>query len=201
MPIWSQEAFVSALGLSLLHSLWQGALLGVVGLMLRKRLKAAAPDLRCSAFSILQLTFFVVWLGTFLSLYRVATQTMTVAISSLTGPISLGHRALSPGLGETGALLHLPPTLFPILVAAWALGVCALSLRHLGGLLLLYRWSRAVAIPCLPAWEACAERLAAQMGIGRKILLRCSVQIDVPCAFGIFRALVILSASFSASLA
>jgi len=195
MPTWSQQAFVSALGLSLLHSLWQGALLGVVGLMLRKRLKAAAPDLRCGAFSVLQLTFFVVWLGTFLSLYRVAIHPMTVAISPLIGPISPGIATLSPESGASRALAHLPPTLFPILVAAWALGVCALSLRHLGGLLLLYRLSRAVAIPCLPAWEACAERLAAQMGIGRKILLRCSAQIDVPCAFGLFKSYVLLPAS------
>ena len=195
MPTWSQQAFVSALGMSLLHSLWQGALLGVVALMLHKRIKTAAPDLRCGAFSALQLTFFLVWLGTFLSLYRVAIHPTTVTFRSLTGSISPNVAAFTPGPGATGALLHLPPTLFPILVAAWALGVCALSLRHLGGLLLLHRLSRTVVVPCLPAWEACAERLATQMGITRKILLRCSAQIDVPFAFGLFKSYVLLPAS------
>jgi beta-lactamase regulating signal transducer with metallopeptidase domain len=195
MPIWSQEAFVSTLGLSLLHSLWQGALLGVVGLTLQRRLKHAAPELRCGIFSLLQLTFFVVWLGTFVSLYRVAIRPMASAVDTMTGPITIAPQAFSPTLGGTSALLHLPQSLFTALVAAWALGVCVLSLRHLGGLLLLYRLTSTQTIPCLPAWEACAERLAVQMGIGRKILLRCSAQIEVPCAFGLFKSYVLLPAS------
>ena len=45
---------------------------------------------------------------------------------------------------------------------------CLLSLRHLGGFLLLRRLCRVEAALCLPAWETCAARTAAKMGIRRK---------------------------------
>ncbi len=195
MLIWSREAFVSGLGLSLLHSLWQGALLGGVGFALHKRLKQATPDLRCGVFSLLQLTFCVVWLGTFLSLYRVAIHAMEVVVSPLTGPISADIVVSSPAYTPTPGLMHQFPSLAPLLVTAWALGVCVLSLRHLGGLLFLYRLCHVDTVPSLPTWVACAERLSARMGIGRKILLRCTHQIDVPCAFGLFKSYVMLPAS------
>jgi beta-lactamase regulating signal transducer with metallopeptidase domain len=201
MLIWSQEAFVSALALSLLHSLWQGALVGLAGLALHKRLKQAAPELRCGAFTALQLTFLAVWLGTFLCLYVQSAHSMAAMFSGPTGSISAEYRVPILALAEMPAPMRLLQSLSPMLVAAWAIGVCTLSLRHLGGLLLLHRLCSAATMPCQPTWEACAKRLTAQMGIGRKVLLRCSEQIDVPFAFGLFKSTILLPASALMGLA
>lgn len=194
MLIWYREAFVSGLALSLLHSLWQGALLGVVGIALDRRMKGSAPEIRCGAFSLLLLTFFLVGLGTFGCLYLQEIHTTASAFGTLTASISQGLLILRSAPAGVPAPMRLLQSLSPLLVVAWALGVCALSLRHLGGLLLLYRLSTTETAPCLPAWEACAARLARRMGIGRKILLRCSAQVDVPCAFGLFKSCVLLPA-------
>jgi beta-lactamase regulating signal transducer with metallopeptidase domain len=196
MPIWSQEAFVSGLGLSLLHSLWQGALLGLVGLLLHRRMKGSTPETRCGAFSVLQCTFFAAWLGTFLTLYMQGIHPAASVLPAAVAESILTGAQVSPIAAQQGAdLMHLLHSLTPFLVTAWALGVCLLSLRHLGGLLFLHRLCNRDAVPCLPAWEACANRLAAQMGIGRAIVLRCSAQIDVPFAFGLFKSTILLPVS------
>ena len=201
MITWSQEALVSSLGLSLLHSLWQGALIGVAGLLLNRRLKQAAPDLRCGAFSLLLFTFFVVWLGTFGFLYEKQAHPMASMTNFLTGTMDSAASIPPPALVKDTTPLRLFHALSPALVVCWALGVCLLSLRHLGGLLLLCRLRKAATAPCLPAWEACATRLAARMGIRRKITLRCSRQIDVPCAFGLLKSTVLLPFSVMMGLA
>ena len=53
-----------------------------------------------------------------------------------------------------------------------------LSLRHLGGFLLLRRLCGVEAARCLPAWETCAARTAAKMGIRRKIVLRGTTRLE-----------------------
>lgn len=194
MLLWSREAFVSALALSLLHSLWQGALIGGIALLLNTRLKRATPDLRCSVFYVLLLTFGIGCLGTFLDLYLQAARLSPLPSGVLMRETYFELSSSSHAL-TSASRIGVLPTLAPWLVVAWAAGVCTLSLRHLGGLLLLHRWCRTESVPCLPVWEACAQRLAQQMSIGRKILLRCSAQIDVPFAFGLFKSYVLLPSS------
>ena len=198
MITWSQEALVSSLGLSLLHSLWQGALIGAAGLLLHRRLKQATPGLRYGAFSLLLFTFFVVWLGTFGFLYGKQAQPMLPATDTLARTMGLAVSASPPALARDAAPMRLLHSLSPALVVCWALGVCLLSLRHLGGLLLLCRLRKAATAPCLPAWEECATRFAKRMGMRRKVTLRCSAQIDVPCAFGLLKSTILLP--FSAML-
>ena len=205
MVIWSQGAFVSAMALSLLHSLWQGAAVGMVAFVLNARLKRATPDVRCGAFSLLLLLLFAVWLGTFCCLY--GAQTRPTALAGVpAGPPHL--RLLIQAPADTGALplpdlatIPLLRSIFPALVAGWALGICVLSLRHIGGFLLLNRLSRTGTTPCPPAWEECAARLATRMGVRRKIRLRCSTRIDVPFAFGLFKSSILLPFSALTGLA
>ena len=207
MVIWSQGAFVSAMALSLLHSLWQGAVVGLAAFVLNARLKRAAPEVRCGALSLLLLILFAVWLGTFCGLYGAQTRLAAVAAAVPAGPPH--PRLLIPAPTGTGDLSTLPrlsrfplrESVFPALVAAWALGVCLLSLRHIGGLLLLHRLSRTGTTPCPPAWEECAARLAARMGVRRPIRLRCSTHIDVPFAFGLFKSSILLPFSVLTGLA
>ena len=195
MWLWSQDAFVSAMALSLLHSLWQGALLGIVGLALHARLTRATPDTRYGVFSLLLFTFFAVWLGAFCWLYADAASPRIVsadipirlAFSQQSAPASafVTHSVVRPLLQSVA----------PWLVAVWAGGVCLLSLRCLGGFLLLRRLCRMETALCLPEWEDCAARMAAKMGIRRKIVLRGTTRLDVPCAFGLLKSTILLPVS------
>src|SRR6187402_2103444 len=132
MPIWCRDAFVSALALSLLHSLWQGAILGLFGIALSKRLQNARPDIRYGAYSVLLFTVFAVWLGTFSSLYNASAgpSSMMDGSSAILGTRMLAALPQSPADLRMASLLR---PLYPLLVGFWALGVCLLSMRHLGG--------------------------------------------------------------------
>ena len=207
MVIWSQTAFVSAMALSLLHSLWQGAAVGLAAFVLNARLKRAAPEVRCGALSLLLFILFAVWLGTFGGLYGAQTRPMVLAVGVPAGPPHPRLLVQTPaGTGDLSTLpglsgLPLRESVFPALVAGWALGVCVLSLRHIGCLLLLHRLSRTGTTACPPAWEECAARLAARMGVRRPIRLRCSAHIDVPFAFGLFQSSILLPFSVLTGLA
>ena len=202
MPIWSQDACISALALSLLHSLWQGAILGLVGVALTSRLRRSTPDVRYTTYSLLLAAMFTVWLGTFCSLYGASVRTAALP-QAQTGIIVLSAVSAPSTAAATPAALwsvsRLQP-LFPFLVALWAAGVCVLSLRHLGGLLMLRGMCRAATDSCPQAWTDFAERIAREMGIRRKVLLRCSSRVDVPCAFGIFRSYILLPLGVMAGL-
>src|SRR5579862_1729333 len=68
--IWSQQVFITAFGASLIHSLWQGAALGGVGMALHGRLKRVPANVRHDVYGLLLLTLFVVWLGSLCCLYQ-----------------------------------------------------------------------------------------------------------------------------------
>ena len=203
--IWFQGAFVSAMALTLLHSLWQGALIGLLGLALDARLKRSSPDTRCGAFSLLLLAFFALWIGTFCYFSEAQTHPAVTADGVLTGglhqPLMNITSAITSDQATVPPRMPILQSVFPALVACWTLGVCVLSLRHLGGLLLLSRLSRTATVPCPPAWEDCMARMAARMGIRRRIRLRCSTDIDVPYAFGLFRSSILLPFSAMTGLA
>ena len=199
MPIWSREAFVSALALSLLHSLWQGALIGLLGLTLSLRLKRATPDVRCGAFSVLLCSFAAICLGTFCCLYQAQTRPASF-VSGVSHSVTILLIAPARGVkvDDAFSVLHL---IYTALVGAWAVGVGVLCLRHIGGSLFLRRLSETESAPCPPEWEARADRLAKRMGIRRKIRIRCSSRIDVPFAFGLFKSSILLPLSAMTGLA
>ena len=95
MLLWSQEALVSSLGLALLHSLWQGALFGLVGFALHASLRRATSDTRYGVFSLLLFTFFALWLGTFCCLCEQAvSRSVSGSAGVLTGPLVSQQTAL-----------------------------------------------------------------------------------------------------------
>lgn len=199
MLIWSRDAFISALALSLLHSLWQGTALGAVGFALSARLKRATPDTRYACYSLLLLAIVAVWLATFGMVYgeRAYSAPPTIAPS----PAQASLTSLLVIAAQPVATVFTLPTLYPFLVALWAVGVCVLSLRHLGGYWVLHRLCRTGSAPCPPEWDACAARLASRLHLRRRFTLRCSAHIDVPCAFGLVRSYVLLPVSALTGLA
>jgi beta-lactamase regulating signal transducer with metallopeptidase domain len=199
MLIWSRDAFIAALALSLLHSLWQGTILGLLGAALNARLQRATPDVRCGAFSVLLLAVFTVWLGTFCCLYGAGIQSAPLAAqaSSATAPVIVSVSNVPTAMS---GMIALTQPLYPALVGLWALGICLFSLRYLGGFLLLRRLSRTATAACPPEWTAQAQRLSKLMGIRRNVVLRCSSQIDVPCVFGVFRSCILLPLSAMSGL-
>jgi protein involved in polysaccharide export with SLBB domain len=100
-----------------------------------------------------------------------------------------------------------PPTLMqraqraiPWLAAAWALGVIVLSIRHLGGWLLLRKLRRANHPLSDDPWPQVLARLVARLKIQRRVQLARSALVDAPSVIGWLKPLILVPASAIAGL-
>jgi beta-lactamase regulating signal transducer with metallopeptidase domain len=195
MLIWSQEAFISALSLSLAHSLWQGALVGAVAVALHSPFKRATADVRYTACGLLLLTLVIAWFGSFAYLYAVEARATTapVATAPFSAPSIMPAAASDPLSSDLQT--RTPRSFAPSLVLLWALGVALLSLRHLSSLLALRHLQRVGTTPCPLEWQARIKSLAVRMGLRREVLVRLSPRIDVPLTFGVLKSYLLLPPS------
>ena len=199
-------ALLQALGWTLLHSLWQGALaaavLAVALLALRRH--AAAVRYRAAAGALGAL----VLLGclTFGYYYggEAKTSPTALAITEQMAPAIPQAAAVLPNAPVSVAAAPRPPAAWlatarhhfdqnlPWLVLAWGLGLLLMSLRLLGGLLYVRRLRRHRARPLPAAWTARLGALAARAGLRRPVALLESGLVAAPLVVGHLRPLVLL---------
>src|SRR6201999_2158742 len=74
--------------------------------------------------------------------------------------------------------------LVPWLVALWFVGVLFLSLRFLGGLVVMRRLKRREASPMLEQWQERLAALCQQLRVSRPVRLCESVLVEVPTVIG-----------------
>ena len=242
------EQFVSpaltrALGWTLLHSLWQGALVaavlaGVLLLLRRQRAEVryvAAAGALGVIVALAGLTFGLYFragaeAGALLRVgrapatwaaplpaaergwgdSRAAAGAVVVgaahgAIEAENQPRSVGPAARfgrPAGVAEASAIPSFLPSLIrslqyfdrhlPLLVVAWLLGLLAMSLRMLGGLLYVQRLRRYRVRPLGAAWQARLAGLAARAGLRRPVALLESALVRVPLVVGHMRPVILL---------
>ncbi|AMJ66823.1 M56 family metallopeptidase [Hymenobacter sp. PAMC 26628] len=200
-------AVLRALGWTLLHSLWQGALaaavVAVALLVLRRR--AAAVRYRVAAGALGALV--LLSLGTF-GYYYGAPETLAVPTY---GAVELAQTTAAPAaavatnfaFSETAAIAAPRPSWLatarqhfdqnlPWLVLAWGLGLLVMSLRLLGGLLYVQRLRRHRTRPLPAAWQARLGALVARAGLRRPVGLLESGLVAAPLVVGHLRPLVLL---------
>jgi bla regulator protein BlaR1 len=232
------EQFVSpaltrALGWTLLHSLWQGALVAAVlaGVLLLLRRQRA--EVRYAA-STGALGVVVALAGITFGLYFNSGPTHQASLSPGTvktqsaGPTKqleaaeTGVSGASKAIGNPvtaaantahlrqpaataaspAAALDTPNWLatglryfdknLPLLVVAWLLGLLAMSLRMLGGLLYVQRLRNYRVRPLPAAWQERLALLAARSGVKRPVALLESALVQVPLVVGHLRPLILL---------
>jgi len=199
---------VLRLGHTLLHSLWQGAALAglaAFGLWL------LGPDRNRSRYALASLTL-VLWLAAPVATFVVLGPTQLGAASRPTEPAAVAAAVTSvpdrtarqdgptstvgqptvfrsEGRGGTGGLEHL----LPYAALGWLATAAVMSLRLLGGLVVVRRLG-ARGTP-LPALEATLASLAARLGVHRRVRLLASDRVDVPTALGWLRPAILLPVS------
>lgn len=193
---------IERLGWTLLHSLWQGALIVMVYALLRVLLRERSPESRYA----LALTTFVL-----LALAPVVTFVwIGDAASVAAGGVAATAAVLGSELMVIGAdAMHATPAdlaaalvpWLPIVVAAWCAGVLVSALRvvgawrHLGAL-------RRSALPLGgPELERLVERLRHELGIDRAVRIARSTLVDTPTVIGWLEPLVLVPTSALAGLA
>ena len=228
---------VRALGWTLLHSLWQGALVAAVlagALLLLRRQRAevryvVSAGALGAVVALAGITFGLYFTagagmpagplattaaGARVELGRANARTVattTAAMADAMAPASVRQvtrQAAAPapvaappaeGLLNSGlihsftqSLIHSLNNHLPLLVVAWLLGLLAMSLRMLGGLLYVQRLRRYRVQPLPAAWQERLAVLAARSGLRRPVALLESALVRVPLVVGHVRPVILL---------
>lgn len=200
LNIFSEE-LVSALGWSLLHSLWQGALialiLGVALLFLQKKSSNLRYTLSISAIVLTLFSF----LGTFAYLYsealaHSASYQRTILVFTQRPDSLGGYENIIATATENQGILAVFLDYFnhhlPIIVVVWLLGVLVLSLRFLGGIAYLQRLRHYQNQPLSRYWQEKMEDIARQVQVKKSVQLLESALIKVPMVVGYMKPLILL---------
>ena len=171
-----------AIGWTLLHFLWQGALVGAVYAALRPWLPAG--EVRYAAALVALALLVLAPLLTLSLLLGPAASLSSAGADAAGGLPTFVVRAADAAGSEAWALW---------LVAAWAAGVAVLTVRallHWRSLLQLIGRGRA-----LPQWEEVLARLHQRFGIARRVRLLWSEHVDTPTLIGWWRPVILLPAA------
>lgn len=207
---------VQIVGWTLIHSLWQGALiaalLGVVLIALRK----APAAWRHAACLIALVAMPVMPLLTSLQSIRnapVITSELSTGASELpaapAGQVAAPQRAAEPPTRSEATGVE--PTsiarrnvdleaLFPWIVGAWLIGVLLLSLRVIAGFVGAHRLVNYGTAAVSAEIAAAATRIAQRIGVSQTVRVLASVRAPVPMVIGLMRPVVLMPVSLLSGL-
>lgn len=216
---WAAHPLVHRLGWTLLHFLWQGAVIAALFALAQtawpKRSGHACYLTGCLALLLMLaaplLTFALLRTGRPISaessvggqllnppgVAETAGAQVAVGQMSQIGQMGQPPAAFPPAPNPQSTLfpsLH-PEHFLPLFVLAWLLGVSALSLRLLVSSLHVARVKRRGHEPPGAAWLERLDRLKAALQISRPVRLVKSVLVEVPTVAGWLRPVILLPAA------
>ncbi|WP_347262387.1 TonB family protein [Rudaea sp.] len=182
--------YVHALGWSLLHFLWQGALIGLAYALTRGACAGSAARHRLGMFCLLAMlacplaTLAVLWPAHADPAIFAAGSSTALASASASGASAAAGIAQSAGLEAW----------LPWCVGLWLAGVCAIALRS------FLHWHRLVGLVrsanALPRdWQLRLLELSQRFGILRPVRLLASLEVATPTLIGWLKPTILLPAS------
>jgi GWxTD domain-containing protein len=193
LETWVATPLAGALGWTLLHSLWEGAIISAA--LAAALLAMRSPRARYGAACMAMLTM----LGGFgLTLIRVMPgDTHQVrSVKPLAFPawiVGIGMDA--PDTSSSG-LAAVVPWLAPF----WIAGVCIFYLAHVAGWISVWRMRRRGVCCASEHWRKEIARLSAELRLSRPIQLLESCVADAPMVLGHFRPLILMPIGLLAGL-
>jgi GWxTD domain-containing protein len=181
---WVHTVMATSIGWTLLHSLWEGALIASLlacGLWLSRRASARFRyAMACLALLALPVSF-----GVTLSIsYPHAPERMILPA------ITQGHVG-----GDMISAPARPPRwsdCLPWAAPLWLAGVCCCYLYRLGTWLAVQRLRRAGNCAAPQPWQDLLRQLAQSIGVSRPVALLESCLADVPIVVGYFRPVILV---------
>jgi TonB family protein len=181
-----------ALGWTLLHFLWQGALIAAVLACILSLLSGRSPQPRYLASCCALILMTILPAVTFT---RILTEPVNAAAAitlsiDATSTLTHGHAVPPAPLLEriAAALDHA----MPALLALWCAGVAILLVRLAAGLLLASRMKSATTQPAPEDLLRTLRRLARRIGVSRPVQLLNSAIVQVPTVIGWLRPVVLI---------
>ncbi len=182
----SATTLIDSLGWTLLHFLWQGALIGCATALLLLVLRNARPELRYNI-ACTGLLACLLWPAAELSL-RLQGGDMVTAQMRFADALFVNGAA-----GASGSILSWLQSQLLWVVGIWAMCAALLAVRMGLGLLWIGRTTRAQRSDA--RMQATVSSMAAQFGISRAVRLRIVDQLDGPVTAGWLRPVVLMPAA------
>ena len=175
-----QLKIAAALATTLLHSLWQCALLAVVAAATLQILNRRSAALRHAAGMGFLVAMSVLPAWTFLGHW------LQPAVD-----VNNGLLPATPSAGASPGVFVSPTSGWAgVLCTLWLFGVALMLVRHLGGLWWLGRLERRDFQPLPAQWQERLDALRRTMGITRRIVVRVAEDAVVPFTARLFRPII-----------
>ena len=189
-------------GWVLLHSLWQGALVGVAFGLARHGLRRRSAEARYAA-GCLALVLLAAGPAATLCLWPApAPPGAPAAFMAVSGPPGAAARQIGEGTDSLFRMgMDFCGRLAPWLTGAWSLGVAVCLLRLMGGCWWVRRIRRRQTEPVELAWLEVLEDLRLRLEISRPVRLFKSALVQGPTVIGWLRPMILLPAAALAGLA
>ena len=209
MPsLWSflHTSTVELLGWTLVHFVWQGALVAAVLVGALRLLRTHSPRVRyaVSGVALLGLLALPIGTGMVLSGSVLTSSAPTVVVGDGSGAAEASQVVVvEPAAATTvswqaWATSWVQPVL-PWMVLAWGVGVVGFAFRLGGGAWRMRRVRRS-STPAPSEWRDRLRALAAQMGVKAEVALRHSDRVDGPVLARWWRPVILVPAGFLSGL-
>ena len=180
------QPWAERLGWTLLHFVWQGALIGVLFAIVRG---IAGPRLSANGRYILACLALAAMAAAPLATYGVMT---VLAPALAAGATSVPPPSNGPLPSVEFAQSGSWQQLLPWLVMTWVAGVMLFSVRLIGGWFGTARLRRVKSRPAPAEWQQTVDRLIGRMGIGQSVRLIISSLVETPVVSGWLRPMILI---------
>ncbi len=186
---------IKAIGWSILHSLWQGAIIfAILFIALAVKPKMSAKLKHNLSLSALVLIFISFCL-TFASLFNLPSK---AAVG--TASVALNDAALQQLYSFTHSWSFKTESYFPFIVALYLLGISFQLVVLISGYIKLKKLKQ-LHISAIPAeWLSVAEKTLQKLGITKKVQFFLSEKVNVPLAVGFLKPVVLFPVALVAQL-
>jgi beta-lactamase regulating signal transducer with metallopeptidase domain len=200
LPRWTE-----VLGWTLLHSVWQAALILLLTIFVLRILPLRLSTLRYSIACGSILMIFLSSAATFITL-RPGTTEIVSASTSYNIPVSYGPQVSQATESSVSwfsetltIMLATVDKNMPLILMFWSLGAIVFSMRLISGWWYISRLKSKSEI-LTDEWNVQLQHLAQKIGIGKFIALAESKRITTPMVIGFFKPLILVPTGMLAGL-
>jgi uncharacterized protein (TIGR03435 family) len=198
------NAWIDLAGWTLVHFLWQGTAISAAASALMWLLRQHSPQARyavaCAAL-IAMLAAPVITAGSLSHSVGLAGPGTPASVPYVTGlgtnavpdaaSIAI-NLAIARGLSSLDVSAARPGAWLPLIVWLWIVGVVALLIRMLGGWWRIHRLHRASRTALPSVWTNASTRLAAALGVSRRVHVVDSPLVETPTVIGWVTPVILL---------
>ena len=184
------EELIHAIGWTLIHSIWQGALIAIVMSVIFMGIKNKSPKLKYLAANMALLLVLVLAVLTFVDLYQTnPTANNLIYIShSISGGESILHIEKT---GSASSISNFINGNLGLITAAWIMGFLFFIIKLIGGIAHLEFLKRSkLEIPAM--WNEKLNALKQKINCKQQIELALSASVAVPIVLGAFKPIILL---------